>query len=348
VNLALAVFAAILLVAGLTLYAVLGGADFGTGSWDLTAGRGTRAARMRALLHSSMGPVWEANHVWLIFTLVVFWTSFPTAFASVMSTMYIPLFLAVVGIILRGSSYAFRPLARGTWFEWPSAVAFGIASILTPFFLGTVVGGIAGGHVPLGNAAGNSVDAWWNGTGIMVGLMAVVTGAYLAAIFTMADASRRGEDDVAEAFRRRALVSGVLVGVVAIATLPVIHTDAPRLFDRLLQGPGLVGVIASFLLGGVTLWLVWNRRGGIARWSGAGAVAAIAVGWALAQAPYLLPNTVTVEDAAAPSATLWALVGAAVIFVAVVVPSLIFLFRLSLTDKLGHDLPPLDKEIAGV
>ena len=121
-NLGLAVFAAILLVAGLTLYAVLGGADVGTGSWDLTAGRGTRAARMRALLHSSMGPVWEANHVWLIFTLVVFWTSFPTAFASVMSTMYIPLFLVVVGIILRGSSYAFRPLARGTWFEWPSAV----------------------------------------------------------------------------------------------------------------------------------------------------------------------------------------------------------------------------------
>lgn len=121
-NLALAVFAAILLVAGLTLYAVLGGADFGTGAWDLMAGRGRRAERIRALLHSSMGPVWEANHVWLIFTLVVMWTSFPQAFASVMSTMYIPLFLAAFGIILRGSSYAFRPLARGTWFEWPSAV----------------------------------------------------------------------------------------------------------------------------------------------------------------------------------------------------------------------------------
>jgi len=347
-NLALAVFAAILLVAGLTLYAVLGGADFGTGAWDLMAGRGRRADRIRALLHSSMGPVWEANHVWLIFTLVVMWTSFPQAFASVMSTMYVPLFLAAFGIILRGSSYAFRPLARGTWFEWPSAVAFGIASIMTPFFLGTVVGGIAGGHVPLGNAEGGAVSAWWNATGIMVGVMAVVTGAYLAAIFTMADAHRRGESDLRAWFRVRGLVAGVLSGAVAIATLPVLAADAPELFDNLVKGPGLVGVIPSFVLGGVTLWLVWNSRAALARWTAAGAVAAIAVGWALAQAPYLLPPSVTVEDAAAPSATLWALVGAAVIFVALVVPSLFFLFRLTLSDQLGHGLPPADEEAAGV
>ncbi len=303
----LAVFAAVLLVTGLTLYAVLGGADFGTGVWDLTAGRGSRAERTRSLLHSSMGPVWEANHVWLIFTLVVFWTSFPEAFASVMSTMYIPLFLAAIGIILRGSSYAFRPLARGTWFEWPSAVAFGIASIMTPFFLGTIIGGIAGGHVPPGNAAGNAVSAWWNATGVMVGVMAVVTGAYLAAIFTMADAERRNELDLRTAFRIRGLVSGVLVGLVAIATLPVLHADAPWLFDRLLKGPGLIGVIVSFALGGVTLWLIWGMRTSLIRWTGAGAVAAIAVGWALAQYPYLLPTSLSVEDAAAPSATLWAL-----------------------------------------
>jgi cytochrome d ubiquinol oxidase subunit II len=345
---ALAVFAAILLVAGLTLYAVLGGADFGTGMWDLSAGRGRRGERIRALLHSSMGPVWEANHVWLIFTLVVLWTSFPDAFAAIMSTMYIPLFLAAFGIILRGSSYAFRPLARTTWFEWPSAVAFGIASIMTPFFLGTVIGGIAGGHVPPGNAQGDAIGAWWNATGVMVGVMAVVTGAYLAAIFTMSDAHRRGEDDLRAAFRVRALVSGVLAGAVAIATLPVLHADAPELFHRLLEGPGLVGVIISFALGAVTLWLVWTSRASLARWSGAGAVAAIAIGWALAQAPYLLPPTLTVEDAAAPSATLWALVGAAVIFLAVVVPSLVFLFRLQLADKLGHDLPPMEIEVPGV
>ena len=347
-NLALAVFAAILLVAGLTLYAVLGGADFGTGAWDLLAGRGRRAERIRALLNSSMGPVWEANHVWLIFTLVVMWTAFPTAFASVMSTMYIPLFLAAFGIILRGSSYAFRPLARGTWFEWPSAVAFGVASIMTPFFLGTVIGGIAGGHVPLGNAEGNAVSAWWNATGIMVGVMAVVTGAYLAAIFAMADAHRRNEADLRAWFRVRGLVTGVLSGAVAFATLPVLAVDAPALFDDLVSGAGLFGVVPSFVLGGVTLWLVWDSQAARARWTAAGAVAAIAVGWALAQAPYLLPPAVTVEDAAAPSATLWALVVAAIVFVALVVPSLVLLFRLALNDTLAHGLPPADEEVAGV
>lgn len=347
-NMALAVFAAVLLVAGLTLYAVLGGADFGTGAWDLTAGRGRRAARIRALLHSSMGPVWEANHVWLIFTLVVMWTSFPEAFAAVMSTMYIPLFLAAFGIILRGSSYAFRPLARGTWFEWPSAVAFGVASIMTPFFLGTVVGGIAGGYVPLGNAGGDSVGAWWNPTGVMVGLMAVVTGAYLAAIFAMSDAHRRGEPDLRAWFRVRGIVAGILSGAVAIATLPVLAADAPDLFDDLVTGPGLVGVVPSFAFGALTLWLVWDNRASLARWTAAAAVGAIAVGWALAQAPYLLPPSVTVEDAAAPSSTLWALVGAAVIFVALVVPSLFFLFRLALSDQLGHGLPPADEDVAGV
>lgn len=336
---ALPVFAAILLVAGLTLYAVLGGADFGTGTWDLTAGRGARAERIRAMLASSMGPVWEANHVWLIFTLVVTWTSFPEAFAALMSTMYIPLFLAAAGIILRGSSYAFRPFTRGTPFEWPSAIAFGLASILTPFFLGTVIGGIAGGHVPPGIAAGGAVSAWWNATGIMVGVMAVVTGAYLAAIFTMADARRRGEPDMVEAFRTRSLLAGVAAGGVAIATLPVIRADAPRLADGLTAGPGLVGLIGSFVAGGITLWLVWTRRPGIARWTAATAVAAIAIGWVLAQSPYLLPYWATVEGVAAPSATLWALAGAALVFVLVTVPSLVLLFRLLLTDRLSHALP---------
>ena len=342
----LAVFAATLLVAGLTLYAVLGGADFGSGAWDMTAGRGRRGARIRAILESSMGPVWEANHVWLIFTLVVMWTSFPEAFAAVMSTMYIPLFLAAAGIILRGSSYAFRPFTTGTVFEWPSTIAFGLASILTPFFLGTVVGGIAGGHVPPGNAAGDAISAWWNGTGIMVGVMAVVTGAYLAAIFTMADAERRGATDLLEAFRRRSLWAGVASGAVAIATLPVINSDAPRLFDRLTTGPGLPALIASFAAGGMTLWLVWTRRATLARWGGALAVAAIAVGWALAQSPYLLPYWATVEGVAAPDATLWALAGAAVVFVLVSVPSLVLLFRLTLTDRLAHPLPDPEPEHA--
>lgn len=338
----LATLAALLLVAGLTAYAVLGGADFGTGVWDLTAGRGRRGERVRALLRTCMGPVWEANHVWLIFTLVVFWTSFPEAFASVMSTMYIPLFLAAAGIILRGSSYAFRAHTGGTRFETPTALAFGLASILTPFFLGTVVGGVASGRVPLGNAAGDPLTAWWNPTSVAVGILAVVTGAYLAAVFTAADARRLGEGDLAESFRSRALIAGVLAGAVALGALPVLHGDAPTLFDGLVHGLGLVAVIASVVAGGATLWLVATHRPSLARWTGAAAVAVIAVGWAVAQHPYLLPPDVTVADAAAPDSTLWALMGAAVVFVVIVVPSLVLLYRLSLTGRLGHDLPPAD------
>lgn len=343
----LAGIAAVLLLAGLTAYAVLGGADFGTGIWDLTAGRGRSASRIRALLRTCMGPVWEANHVWLIFTLVVFWTSFPAVFAAVMSTMYIPLFLAAAGIILRGSSYAFRSHTAGTRFEIPTTLAFGVASILTPFFLGAVVGGVASGRVPLGNSAGDPVTAWWNPTSIAIGLLAVVTGAYMAAVFTAADSRRLGEDRLAEAFRIRALIAGVVAGTVAIAALVVVRSDAPSLFHGLTSGAGLAVVIVSLAAGVVTLWLVFTRRAALSRWTGALAVAAVVAGWALAQQPYLLPPNVTVDAAAAPDATLWALMGTAVIFVAVVGPSLVLLYRLSLAGKLGNDLPPADEGAAG-
>ena len=97
-----------ILLAGITLYAVLGGADFGGGLWDLLAGGDQRGRAPRALIDESITPVWEANHVWLVFDLVIFWTAFPSAFAAVMTTLALPLWLALAGIVLRGAGFAFR------------------------------------------------------------------------------------------------------------------------------------------------------------------------------------------------------------------------------------------------
>ena len=144
---------AVILWAGVTLYAIFGGADFGAGVWDLLAGSGERAERVRGQIDRSIGAVWEANHVWLIFVLVVLWTAFPTAFSAIMTTLYIPLALAALGIVLRGSGFAFRHALPGP-VQGPATRVFGVASVLTPFFMGTVVGAIASGEVPAGGRRG--------------------------------------------------------------------------------------------------------------------------------------------------------------------------------------------------
>jgi cytochrome d ubiquinol oxidase subunit II len=167
---------------GLTAYAVLGGADFGAGLWQLLSA-GSRGRALREHAHRSMGPVWEANHVWLIFVLVIFWTAYPVAFGSIASTLAVPLFIAAVGIILRGTAYALRSGARSDGEAIRIDLAFAMSSILTPFALGTMVGAIASERVPVGNAAGALWGSWLNPTAIFIGVLAVATGAYMAAVF---------------------------------------------------------------------------------------------------------------------------------------------------------------------
>src|ERR671922_750854 len=154
---------------GLTAYAVLGGADFGAGFWDLTAGGAERGARLRGLVKQSMGPVWEANHVWLIVVLVVLWTCFPRAFGPLMETLYVPLFLAAVGIILRGAAFALRGQAASISEARVLGATFALSSVLTPFFLGAALGGIASGRVPVGNVAGDELRSWTGATSIAIG-----------------------------------------------------------------------------------------------------------------------------------------------------------------------------------
>src|SRR6476660_9200592 len=173
---------------GVTAYAVFGGADFGGGLWSLLAGGGERGRRPRELIDWAIGPVWEANHVWLIFVLVVLWTAFSSAFEAIFSTLFIPLSLAALGIVLRGSGFAFHKTARRARGRQLAERLFGLASLFTPFFLGTVVGAIATGRVPEGNATGDAVTSWLNVTSLVIGALFVATSAYVAAVFLTYDA----------------------------------------------------------------------------------------------------------------------------------------------------------------
>ena len=320
---------------GLVLYTVLGGADFGAGMWQLTAGKGELSDRIRDHAHDSMAPVWEANHVWLVFVLVVFWTAYPTAFGSIASTLSIPLFLAGIGIVLRGASYALRSGIRTPRELRVIDTAFAISSLLVPFALGATVGGIASLRVPVGNAAGDLFTSWFNATGIMIGVIAVASAAYLSAVFLAADAVRAGDAELERAFRQRALGAGVLAGGLAVIGLIVLHSDAHRLFHGLVHGAGLAALIVSVLAGVAALWLVLGRRYEPARYVAGVAVAAIVAGWAVAQEPLLLRN-LTIRQAAAPHDTLVVVVVAVLAGGAVLAPSLALLFRLVLGGRLDH------------
>jgi cytochrome d ubiquinol oxidase subunit II len=333
--------AAGLVVLGLSAYLVLGGADFGAGFWDLTAGGARRGARVREMVRFGMGPVWEANHVWLIFVLVVFWTAFPVAFGSVTSTLYVPLFAAALGIVFRGAAFALRGEAATIGEARALGATFALSSVLVPFFLGAAVGGIASGRVPVGNASGDAFTSWWNATSVIVGVITVATAAHLAAVFLAADSVRAGQPDMVRAFRARALGSGVVAGALALGGLFVVREDTRSLYDGLTSGGGLALVIASGVAGLVTLGLEWRGRFESARYTAAVAVASIVAGWALAQRPELLPGELTLDEAAASDATLAALLISVLVGMLVLLPSLRYLFRLLLRGQLDREFDPL-------
>lgn len=324
---------------GLVLYTVLGGADFGAGLWQLTAGAGPGAARIRDHAHHAMAPVWEANHVWLIFVLTVVWTAYPSAFGAIASTLTVPLFVAAIGIIFRGAGYALRSGTSQPRQLRVIDIVFALSSILTPFALGAAAGGIASRRVPVGNAAGDLLTSWFNPTSILVGVLAVAVGAFVAAVYLSADAVRLAQPDLERAFRARALGAGALTGAIALGALAVLRVDAPALYLGLVTGDGLAGLITSILAGVATLVLVWWRRFTVARGTAALAVAAIIAGWALAQRPVFLPG-LTVAQAAAPRDTLIAVVVAVLAGAVILFPSLALLFRLVLRGEFDPGRQP--------
>jgi len=319
---------AAMLWTGVTAYAVFGGADFGAGFWSLVAGGGPRGQRARELVDWAIGPVWEANHVWLIFVLVVLWTGFSTAFASIFSTLFIPLSLAALGIVLRGSGFAFHKTARRLAGRNVAERLFGLSSVLTPFFMGTVVGAIASGRVPVGNAAGDPVTSWLNPLSLVIGALFVATSAYLAAVFLVSDARRAGAEDLERYFTARAVGAAVAAGVLAVAGIVTLHADARFVYDGL-TSDALPLVIASIVFGVAVLVLLRRgaRRG--VRPLAVGAVVAIVWGWAVAQHPYLLPQDLTIDAGAAPGTTLTSLLIVFGVALLLVVPALALLLTLA-------------------
>jgi cytochrome d ubiquinol oxidase subunit II len=323
----------VLILIGITAYTVLSGADFGAGMWTLIPGGGRASAALtRDHARHSIGPVWEANHVWLIFVLTVAWTCYPVAFGSIVSTLAVPLLVAAIGIIFRGTTYALRSVLDRGGVSFAEKV-FAMSSVLTPFALATVVGGIATGRVPVGNARGNLITSWLNPVSVLAGVLAVFFSGYLAAVYLAADARRRSEPILVRDFRLRALGAGAVAGGLAVAGLAVVHASAPRLWHGLTSGAGLALVIISGLAGALTVVLVWRSWFGAARASAALAVAAVIAGWAAAQEPELLPG-LTVQAAAAGRATLIATIIGVAAGALVLVPSLALLYTLVLRGRL--------------
>jgi len=321
---------------GITLYALLGGADFGAGFWDLVAGNARRGAAPRALIEQSIGPVWEANHVWLVFVLVTLWTGFPDAFAPIMSTMYIPLTLAAIGIILRGAAFAFRKEAQALGARRVFGAVFASSSVITPYFLGAVAGGVASGRVPPGDDTGDVWTSWINPTSVLGGVMAVVVCAFLAAVYLCADADRRGQPDMVRAFRARAVGSGVAAGAVALVGVLVLRADAEELFHGLTRR-GAPLIVASGLGGLATIVLV--RKGYYARARVTSAVAVVAViwGWAAGQYPNMLEPALTIDAAAGARTTLTAMLAVLGIGALLLAPALGYLFVLVQRGALTKD-----------
>ncbi len=330
------VLTALVLWLGLTAYAVFGGADFGAGFWDLAAARNDLGDRARSLIAAAIGPVWEANHTWLIFDLVILWTAFPPAFAAIMSSLFVPLSLAAFGIVLRGAAFAFRPVSAGPGTHRVAELVFGLSSVVTPFFLGAVAGAIASGRVSTAQPPTDAFGSWLNPTSILIGFMAIAVFAYLAAVFLVNDARRMGFVELESYFLRRATYAAIVAGALAIAGIGVVAVDAPVLSSELVRsGWPLILASGAFGFGALAALSRHAPRG--TRAMATGAVVAVVWGWGAAQYPDILPGSLSLTDAAAPSGALAGLLVVFVIAAIVITPSLALLYVLDQRSRLGQD-----------
>jgi cytochrome d ubiquinol oxidase subunit II len=316
---------AALMFAGVLAYAVFGGADFGSGVWDLLAGDARRGGSLRAQIDRSIGPVWEANHVWLIYVLVFLWSAFPTAFGALMTTLFVPWMLVGLGIVLRGAGFAFRKFSETVRQARAAGVVFAASSVITPFFLGMIAGAVASGRVPM--EGGDPWRSWTGPTSWVGGVLAVLTCAFLAATFLAADAHRDGHDELARWCGRRALASGVLTGAVALVAVIPLEIDADTLVNRL-QGRGSVPVVLSAVAGSVALWLLRAERWGPARLAAVAAVASIVAGWGVGQYPDVLVDQATIDQVAGARPTMIGLIIVFGVAAVTAVPALVWLFVL--------------------
>lgn len=319
------------IAASLNVYAVTAGADFGGGVWDLLA-TGERRDRQRALIAEAIAPIWEANHVWLILVVVLLFTAFPPAFAQLMTVLHIPLSLMLLGIVLRGSAFTFRSYdSRRDSVQRRWGRIFAIASMATPLLLGTILGAIATGAVgaqdpaTATNFAEAYVSPWLSPFPIAVGVLALVLFAFLAAVYLTVEAS---DNDLRDDFRARALSSAVALVVVAIAVLVLARSEAPLVWRSLMEGSGAMALrMAATVAALAAMFALWRRSYRAARIAAVVEVSLITWGWALGQFPYILPPQMTVQSAAAPASTLELLLIALAVGLAILLPSLRYLFK---------------------
>jgi cytochrome d ubiquinol oxidase subunit II len=310
----------------ITAYTLFAGADFGGGIWDLLAGGTRRGQRPRAEIDQSVTPVWEANHVWLVLMLVLLWTAFPPAFAAIMTTLFVPLNLSLLGIFFRGIGFAFRPTARRTRTRQIYGFLFAASSLMTPFFLGTVAGAIVTGAVRPGQR-GNQPSAWTSATALLTGALAVAACAFIAAVYLVRDTHYRNLPDLTRYFGIRAGVAGAVSGALAIATLAAMHRQAPYVFHGLLHR-ALPLLIVSVASGAVALVLIAAGVIRLLRPVAALTVAAAVWGWAVAQYPWMLPSTLSIRDAAAPTGTMVTELVVTGMVAVLVLPGFVLLYRL--------------------
>ena len=332
---------AALLGLSLNAYVLLGGADFGGGGWDLLA-RGPRQRRQREVIAHAIGPIWEANHVWLILAIVLAFTCFSPVFARIMTVLHIPVSLMLIGIVLRGSAFTFRTYddehdaAQRRWGR-----IFSSASVLTPMLLGVCIGAVASGRVVAptqGSFAERFVDPWLTPFALGVGVLTLALFAFLAAVFLTMETR---DPDLGQDFRRNALGAGVAVFLAAGLVLVLSFTEAPLVAAGLVRsGWALPLHLATGVSALTVFWALWTRRFALARILAGLQVSCIFWGWGAAQYPYLVPPDLTIRSSAAPpitlSITVWALAGGAL----VLAPSLIYLFRVFKSDPAAHEPSP--------
>ena len=324
-------FVAGAIAVSLNVYAVTAGADFGGGVWDLFAS-GERRTRQRALIADAIAPIWEANHVWLILVVVLLFTAFPPAFAQLMTVLHIPLSLMLLGIVLRGSAFTFRSYdSRRDSVQRRWGRIFAIASTATPLLLGTILGAIATGAVGAQDPttatsfAEAYVSPWLSPFPIAVGVLALMLFAFLAAVYLAVESP---EEDLRDDFRARALWSAAAVAVVAVVVLSLARSEAPLVWHSLMEGRAAMALrIAATIAALGAMFALWRRSYRAARVGAVVEVSLITWGWALGQFPYILPPDMTVQSAAAPASTIDLLLTALAVGIAILLPSLRYLFK---------------------
>lgn len=320
----------VLMGAALTLYLLTGGADFGGGIWDLLAGRGERGRARRRVIAEAIAPIWEANHIWLILLVVLLFTVFPVAFAAMSIALHIPLAIALVGIVLRGSAFVFRAygLDTPTWQSGWGRV-FAVSSLLTPWFLGAAFASLATGAIRWDGAKVTSgfVAGWTSGFAALVGAMTVAFCALLAAVYLAVERDGARDAALSDDFRRRAVGAQVATGLFGTAALGLATLDAPAFFDALLHDAGVWVLGGTMALGFATLALLLTRRVRGARIGAAGQAVGVVLGFGLAMQGHLVRPDLPLTAAGARAETLAVLGPTLAIGAVVLIPALWWLFR---------------------